>query len=179
VPATHATATSYAVQQTWNSLLQAAGVIYPTYYKAGYTTDACGQWYGQPASGLDMSQYGSQACAVADNVWAQTINRYYFPNPTYTGDHIYGQWHGATSWGPVPWWPVSTAVSAGPYTRWKFKAGNSCGQPLAPFDYGSATDFKFIGDWDGNGTFPRRRRPRWGVASLESPQHRQRRRRRL
>lgn len=149
-PASHATATSFAVQQTWNWILHSpADTIYPTYYKAGYVSDACGQWYGQPAGGLDMSQNGTQACALAGYSWAQIISTYYKPNATYPGDHTYGQWHGAMSWGPEPWKPVSVSAAL-----WKFRNANSCGAPtISPFGYGNPADIKLVGDWDGNGTY--------------------------
>jgi hypothetical protein len=77
--------TDEAVDSIWNSKLtwspSGAGVVLPTYYKAGYPSDACGQWYGQPAPGNDMSQNGSKACAENGLQWPRILELYYF---TYT-----------------------------------------------------------------------------------------------
>jgi hypothetical protein len=100
-----------------------------------------------------MSQNGSQACALSQYSWAQTVNTYYFPNGTYPGNHIYGQWHAAMGWGPQPWWPVSSSIN--PPTGevlWKFRNGNSCGPSSNTFTYGVASSIRVVGDWDGNGT---------------------------
>ncbi len=160
--------TGYAAEQTWNWLLQSGGKVYATYHQAGYSSDACGQYYGSPRDGVHMSQYGSQACALANTGWPRisvdsnpnTGVGYYFPNSNtpipamdLTGDHIYGQWHGALTWGGAPWTPVSVSPSAAGYSTWKFKSTNNCGPPsITPFDYGLASDIKVVGDWDGDGS---------------------------
>lgn len=150
--------TAYAVEQTWNWLLQSGGAIYPTYYKAGcpvntpgiFTncqgrTDQCGQWYLGAAPGNDMSQYGSQSCAIAGWTWAQIVNAYYFDGG---GGHTYGQWHAAMGYGPL-WW-TGLSVSGG---SWKFMSSSGqCASPTT-LGYGNPSDIKFVGDWDGNGTY--------------------------
>ncbi len=151
--------TAYAVEQTWNWLLLNNGAIYPAHHNSGYPDDYCGETHPQPGlyAGSTMSQYGSQACADNDYTWPQIVNTYYFNNaqnpPLYQGDHIYGQWHGAMGWGPEPWTPVSVSPSAAGYSTWKFKWSNTCGGYITPpFDYGTASDIKVVGDWDGNGS---------------------------
>ncbi len=152
----HVLKTNYAIEQTWNWLLQTSGLIYPTHYNSGFSDDYCGEAHPDPNLGLylgsTMSQWGSQACAANYvTTWAQIVNAYYFNNPQnpplYQGDHIYGQWHAAMGWGQI-----FTPVSVSGWT-WKFRNSNSCGSPTTtPFDYGAASDIKVVGDWDGNGT---------------------------
>jgi len=165
----HATATSYATEQTWNWLLHSGGAIYPTFYNSGNSSHLCGQ-DSPPANlapypGSNMSQWGSQACALAQKTWAQIGNAYYrpnsYPNVNLTGDHIYGQGHAAMGWGPQPWWPVSTSSDlATGWVLWKFRNGNSCGSPSNTFTYDAAGSMRVVGDWDGNGTHTQ------GVAGL-------------
>lgn len=57
--------------------------IFPTYYKAGNPNEVCGQWNGVAAPGNDMSQNGSQTCAVGGQKWPGIFRTYYFsPIPT-------------------------------------------------------------------------------------------------
>ncbi len=157
-PASHAIETNYAIEQTWNWLLNNNGLIYPTHHNSGFSDDACGETHPQPGlyAGSTMSQWGSQACALGNYSWAQIVNAYYFNNtqnpPLYQGNHIYGQWHAAMSSGTVSHWPVSTSVNPPTHeTVWKFRIGNSCGAPTTQFAYGADNDMKVVGDWDGNG----------------------------
>jgi len=124
-------ATNYAVEQIWNWLLNRSGAIYPTFYKAGYSSDACGYFYGDRQANMDdiddgneMSQNGTQACAVAPGPyqysWAQIVATYY-NNFAVAGDHGYGQSHAAMGWGPAPWTPVSIS-SIGGGSVWNFTA---------------------------------------------------------
>ncbi len=71
--------TNAAVDATWKYyMIQGSGVL-KTFYKSGFETDGCGQWFGSPAPGNDMSQYGSQACAQGGMPWFQILTTYYFP----------------------------------------------------------------------------------------------------
>lgn len=139
--------TAFAVEQTWNWVLHSGGAIYASYHRSGFSSDACGQWAGSPADGRVMSQYGSRACAVLGYTWAQTVNTYYFSNWEFPGEHTYGQWHAALTWGPAPWWPLSISGST-----WKFRNANNCGAPSTIIGYGNPADIKIVGDWDGNGS---------------------------
>jgi len=156
-PASHATATSYAVEQTWNWLLQNNGLIYPTHYNSGFSDDYCGEAHPDPLLNLylgsTMSQYGSQACASTNDMsWAQIIAQYYFNNPQnpplYQGDHTYGQWHATLAKGPVPF--RATSVSG---NVWRYRNAYTCGAYTSPqVTYGNPADIKVIGDWDFNGS---------------------------
>ncbi len=55
-------------------------VVNQTYYKAGYTSDTCGQLNGSAAPGHDGSQFGSQNCAARGLPWSQITRTYYFQN---------------------------------------------------------------------------------------------------
>ena len=160
------TTTAYAVEQTWNWVLHSGGVIYPTFYQAGcpgdvngsplecgVAVDGCGYfWLDRQADnndsddGKEMSQNGSQSCALAGYSWPRIVSTYYFPNATYPGEHIYGQWHATMSRGPAPYTPVSVSG----YT-WKVRALNDCGPPHMTFNYGSSGDMFVVGDWNGDG----------------------------
>ncbi len=152
-------AVAYGVEQTWNWLQQIGGaLIYRTHHESGCpdpdrpdlcppgATDACGQLYLGPTDGRRMSQNGSKSCADSFHTWAQIINIYYYDNPTYPGDHTYGQWHGALPWGPAAITPASVSAAT-----WKFMGATQCAAPTT-FGYGNPSDIKIIGDWTGNGS---------------------------
>jgi hypothetical protein len=167
VPGSSTFATGFAVEQTWNWLLQSGGLIYPTFYRAGCgppsedplcpyqtQTDACGQVNLVQGDGLLMSQNGSKTCSGSPSYysWAQIISTYYrpnaYPNVNLTGVHTYGQWHAATAWGPAPYWPLSVSGNT-----WKFKYLNTCPGPTITVIYGLPADIKVVGDWDGSGSY--------------------------
>jgi hypothetical protein len=74
--------TDEAVDSVWfaGRLTRAIpGAVFPAYYKAGFSSDACGQeYYPTPWPGNDMSQWGSQACALDGQMWNGILRRYYF-----------------------------------------------------------------------------------------------------
>jgi hypothetical protein len=141
--------TDFAVEQTWNYLLLNDGAIYPTHHNSGYSYHQCGDVSPPPGlyPGAVMSQYGSQACALEDKRWAQIVDIYYYDNPTYPGEHTYGQWHAAIGWGATPWTPLTVQGQT-----WKFAWSNSSNPSVTTIAYGAATDMKIVGDWDGNAT---------------------------
>jgi len=74
--------TDAAVDYTWNNYMVQGSSVVQAFYKSGDSSDGCGQWYGRPPPpipGNDMSQYGSQACAVTGMPWWQILTVYYFP----------------------------------------------------------------------------------------------------
>ena len=74
--------TNTAVLDTWDYYLtRSDGTPYQTFYKSGYPGDACGQWFGGPAPGNDMSQNGSEACAAGGRVWYDILLNLYYFNP--------------------------------------------------------------------------------------------------
>jgi peptidoglycan hydrolase-like amidase len=70
--ATWATAAA-AVDATWSTLALKSGHIFPAYYNAGTTSEAC----GANANGWKMYQWGTQACGLAGKTAAQIIAMYY------------------------------------------------------------------------------------------------------
>jgi hypothetical protein len=72
-------ATDMAVEYTWTDVAQRSGAVFEATYNSGYTTDQCGQEDGSAATGSEMSQYGTQACA-SDYGWRSIFRIYYFPD---------------------------------------------------------------------------------------------------
>ena len=69
-----------AVDATWATRALKSGSIYPTYYNAGSSNEAC----GANANGWRMYQWGTQACGLAGMTAAQILLTYYYPNWTVT-----------------------------------------------------------------------------------------------
>ncbi len=70
-----------AVDDTWSWSVLKAGHIFPTYYNAGTSGEAC----GANANGWKAYQWGTQACGLAGLSAAQIIGTYYYPGVTVTG----------------------------------------------------------------------------------------------
>jgi hypothetical protein len=62
-----------AVDATWGTLAVRNGRLFPTYYNAGSSSEAC----GANANGWQMFQWGSQACGLAGRSAAQILATYY------------------------------------------------------------------------------------------------------
>lgn len=62
-----------AVDATWGTLAHKAARIFPTYYNAGRSGEAC----GAGANGWQMFQWGTQACGLAGKTAAQIMTIYY------------------------------------------------------------------------------------------------------
>jgi len=77
--ATYTTAAA-AVDATWTTRVLKNGAIFPTYYNAGSSGEAC----GANANGWKMYQWGTQACGLAGRTAAQIMLTYYYPNVTVT-----------------------------------------------------------------------------------------------
>jgi hypothetical protein len=75
--------TDAAVDDTWDYyMILDAGLqsdVVEAFYKAGFTTDECGDWWGPGAPGNDMSQWGSKSCAEDGVPWIYILPTYYFP----------------------------------------------------------------------------------------------------
>lgn len=69
-----------AVDATWDTRALRNGSVYPTYYNAGSTNEAC----GANANGWRMFQWGTQACGLDGLTAAQILLTYYYPNWTVT-----------------------------------------------------------------------------------------------
>ncbi|MGH2463200.1 MAG: SpoIID/LytB domain-containing protein [Candidatus Limnocylindria bacterium] len=91
-----------AVDGTWATRALKSGAIYPTYYNAGSSNEAC----GANANGWRMYQWGTQACGLAGMTAAQILLTYYYPNWTVTD---------APAPSPTPT-PVPTPTPAPPAT---------------------------------------------------------------
>jgi hypothetical protein len=74
------TTAAAAVDATWSTLVLKNGAIFPTYYNAGASGEAC----GANANGWKLFQWGTQACGLAGKTAAQIIRTYYYPNVTVT-----------------------------------------------------------------------------------------------
>lgn len=74
------TTAAAAVDATWSTRVLKNGAIFPTYYNAGSSGEAC----GANANGWKMYQWGTQACGLAGKTAAQIIHAYYYPNVTVT-----------------------------------------------------------------------------------------------
>jgi hypothetical protein len=74
------TSAAAAVDATWGTRALKNGSVYPTYYNAGATNEAC----GANANGWRMYQWGTQACGLAGLSAAQILLTYYYPNWTVT-----------------------------------------------------------------------------------------------
>lgn len=118
--------TDAAVDETWNFyMVVGEDDVLETFYKAGFMTDACGEWYGGPAPGDDMSQWGSQACALDGLAWPYILATYYFPPPV--------------SWQLVQA-PAAPAVSIAPYTNTEVRL-QWAGQPGLAYFLCKDSDF--------------------------------------
>jgi hypothetical protein len=62
-----------AVDATWATLALRSGRLFPTYYNAGSSSEAC----GAAANGWRLSQWGSQACGLAGRSAAEILQLYY------------------------------------------------------------------------------------------------------
>jgi hypothetical protein len=74
------TTAAAAVDATWATRVLKNGLIFPTYYNAGNSGEAC----GASAVGWKMYQWGTQACGLAGKTAAQIIHTYYYPGVTVT-----------------------------------------------------------------------------------------------
>lgn len=74
------TRTNDAVQQTWSVIARDADTheVRQTFYRSGLTATPSKDTCGAGANGTTMSQYGSQACAVAGKDFRTILNTYYF-----------------------------------------------------------------------------------------------------
>lgn len=70
-----------AVDATWGTVVQKNGAIFPTYYNAGASGEAC----GANATGWKAWQWGTQACGLAGKSAAEIILLYYYPGVTVSG----------------------------------------------------------------------------------------------
>jgi hypothetical protein len=77
--ATYTTAAA-AVDATWSTRVLKNGAIFPTYYNAGSSGEAC----GANANGWKAYQWGTQACGLAGKTAAQIMLIYYYPGVTVT-----------------------------------------------------------------------------------------------
>lgn len=77
------TRTDAAVDSTWDFyMIEGSGLgadVVQAFHKAGNDPEICGEWFGDPALGDDMSQEGSQACAEDGIPWFFILTTYYFP----------------------------------------------------------------------------------------------------
>src|SRR4029077_1272194 len=69
-----------AVDATWSTRVLKNGTIFPTYYNAGSSQDAC----GANANGWKLWQWGTQACGWAARPAAEMMLIYYSPGVTVT-----------------------------------------------------------------------------------------------
>jgi hypothetical protein len=70
-----------AVDATWEVRVLRNGAIFPTYYNAGTSGEAC----GANATGWKAWQWGTQACGLAGKTAAEIIAIYYYPGVTVSG----------------------------------------------------------------------------------------------
>ena len=70
-----------AVDATWGTVVLKNGAIFPTYYNAGTSGEAC----GANATGWKAWQWGTQACGLAGKTAAEIIGLYYYPGVTVSG----------------------------------------------------------------------------------------------
>lgn len=75
------TTAAAAVDATWTTRVLKDGRIFPTYYNAGSSGEAC----GANANGWRMYQWGTQACGLAGRTAAQIMLTYYYPGVTVSG----------------------------------------------------------------------------------------------
>ena len=75
------TTAAAAVDATWTVRVLKDGKIFPTYYNAGSSGEAC----GANANGWRMYQWGTQACGLAGKTAAQIVLTYYYPGVTVSG----------------------------------------------------------------------------------------------
>lgn len=72
--------TNDAVQQTWNVVARdASHLVLQASYRAALTTHPTTEVCGEAATGSTLSQYGSQACAIAGSNYQDILRRYYTP----------------------------------------------------------------------------------------------------
>lgn len=72
------TTAAAAVDATWSTRVLKNGAIFPTYYNAGTSGEAC----GANANGWRAYQWGTQACGLAGKSAAQIMLKYYYPGVT-------------------------------------------------------------------------------------------------
>jgi hypothetical protein len=84
-------AATVAVDATFGSVVYQNGALFVAHYYAGGKTDACARVEGQYAGW--MSQWGTQNCALAGQLWPAIVDTFYSSDQTptswhYTGDLI-------------------------------------------------------------------------------------------
>ncbi len=70
-----------AVDATWEVRVLRNGAIFPTYYNAGSSGEAC----GANATGWKVWQWGTQACGLAGKTATEIMLIYYYPGVTVSG----------------------------------------------------------------------------------------------
>jgi hypothetical protein len=80
IPGTATGATTDAVEKTWTEVAQRNGAVFEASFNSGYSTDTCGEDDGSTATGSEMSQYGTDACANDGYPWDEIFTTYYFPD---------------------------------------------------------------------------------------------------
>jgi hypothetical protein len=83
IPGSAVSATTDAVENTWSVVAQQSGAVFDATYNSGYSSDTCGEDDGLPATGSEMSQWGTDACANDGYGWQQIFTTYYFPDVTF------------------------------------------------------------------------------------------------
>jgi peptidoglycan hydrolase-like amidase len=83
IPGSATAATDSAVSGTWNDVALRNGAVFEATYNSGYSSDTCGEVDGSPASGTEMSQWGTDACANDGDGWESIFTTYYFPGITF------------------------------------------------------------------------------------------------
>jgi hypothetical protein len=83
VPGTATSSTDDAVENTWPVVAQQSGAVFDATYNSGSSSDTCDEDDGSLASGAEMSQWGTVACADDGDGWQQIFTTYYFPDVTF------------------------------------------------------------------------------------------------
>jgi hypothetical protein len=165
---------SEAVDSIWHAGRMTRGnIVDQSNYKSGSSSDDCGEFNGGSPPGYDMSQYGTQACALDGMQWPGIIRQYYFyssgdpthvvllddyPNATEHQVPFFGWWvrlYALNRSGSV--WQKSYKQLDDTWSGWDTNLGGTCSSAPAAADIDSSHLWVFCRKWDTSGLIQTRR----------------------
>ncbi|GAA1689222.1 hypothetical protein GCM10009765_43250 [Fodinicola feengrottensis] len=133
----HQPSTDAAVDATWPVSMHRGGAIFESQYRANLTGNN-GEGCGAGADGSKMSQYGSQACAVAGYSYQRILTTYYSGITLSTG-------------GGRPHYTTTLGVYRGLSSTFIFSNSTTNGHTDGTLVFGAQGDIPVTGDWNADG----------------------------
>jgi hypothetical protein len=133
----HQPSTDAAVAATWSVSMHRGGTIFESQYRANLT-GSNGEGCGAGADGSKMSQYGSQACAVAGYSYQRILTTYYSGIALSTG-------------GGRPHYPTTLGTYRDSNSTFYLSNSTTSGNTDGALAFGASNDIPVSGDWNGDG----------------------------